>query len=61
MSIGVGEISRRANAIYLGFLFIDCFQYPGIEYRRLCPWIDSNKQDDISILDTLDLRIEQEI
>lgn len=59
MSIGIGEISRSSNIINFGLLLINCLQDAWIEYWRLSPRIDSNKEDEISILNSLNLRVEQ--
>lgn len=59
MGVGIGEIGGGAYVKDFSFIFIDGFEDSRVEYWRFGSRVDSNKQDDVGILDHFDLRVEQ--
>jgi hypothetical protein len=55
----VGEIGWCSDAEYFGFLFVDGLENTGIENRSLKPWVDSYKQNNVSIFDHFNLGVEK--
>jgi len=59
MSVSVGQISWSTNIENFCFSFVDWFQDSWVENWSLSSWVYSNKKNHISILNHLNLRIEQ--
>lgn len=55
MSVGVGEISWSSDVVYFCLFLVNCFKDSGVEDWSLSSWVDSDKEDGISILNHLDL------
>ena len=59
MSVVVGEIGWCTNVEYFGLFLVDGLEDTRVEHRGLKSWVDSNQQNDVSVFDHFDLRVEQ--
>lgn len=58
VGVWVGEVSAITDHVDFGAVLPSCLQDSGVEHWGLCSWVHTDQQDSVSILNTLDPRVE---